>query len=126
MLKTDHYGEFTRLVSATLPAAELASYVAACDLAALPFELVPSDAPLAPLEARALGLPLVTTRLACLPELAQGGPHILAEPGDTGSLAAALLRAATQLRQLPPDDPAPAPRPWEAVGEEWERYLFAL
>ena len=111
-------------MSAFLPASQLARYVAACHLAALPFDLVPSDAPLAPQEARALGLPLVTTRLACLPELAQGGPHALAEPGDVHSLAAALLHAATQLRQATPDDPALASRPWSAVGEEWERYLY--
>jgi len=63
------------------------------------------------------GLPLVTTRLACLPEQAQGGRHALAEPGDIGSLAAALLRATTQLRQLPPHDPAPAPR----LGRLWAK-----
>jgi glycosyltransferase involved in cell wall biosynthesis len=123
LLAREHYGEFTQLVSAFLPTQTLAGYAAACDLAALPFELVPSDAPLGLLEARALGLPLVTTRLACLPELAEGGRHALAEPGEAGSLSAALLRAATALRHSP-DGSHTAPRPWRAVGEEWEAFLY--
>jgi glycosyltransferase involved in cell wall biosynthesis len=108
---------------------EMASYVAASDVAALPFELAPSDAPLSLLEARALGKPLVTTRVACLPELAGAGAH-LARPGDPAGLAQALLQAAQEARQ--PKEKANHhgdPKSivgWEQVGEIWSQLVQSL
>jgi glycosyltransferase involved in cell wall biosynthesis len=118
-----------QVIEGLLAPGELASYVAAGDVVALPFELVPSDAPLSLLEARALGKPLVTTRVACLPELA--GPRAyLAQPGDRLGLAKALLQAAQQARQRkagahPPCDPTPA-WGWEQVGAAWSQLIQSL
>lgn len=112
-----------QVVNEVLPLDELVRQVAAGDLVALPFLLVPSDAPLSVLEAAALGKPVITTRVACLPELAAGGRAYLAEPGDAPALAAALLRAADD--QQPPAAP-PLSRTWEAVASDWAGCLEAL
>ncbi len=119
-----------QLVSGYLEPAALARRVAAGDIVALPFDLLPSDAPLSLLEAQALGRPLVTTRLACLPELAAQGIHALAEPGDPGSLSWALLQAARASRE-PAKLPGragsrPPARGWQEVGAEWSRLIQAL
>jgi glycosyltransferase involved in cell wall biosynthesis len=116
-----------RLLDGYMDKTSLVRAVAAADIAALPFELVPSDAPLSLLEAQSLGLPLVTTRVACLPELASQGMRYLAAPTDPQSLAGALLRAVQDLHSaesasgfVPPAliEETP-PRSWEQVGEEW-------
>lgn len=114
-----------RVVDGSLEPAALALNVAAADLVALPFELVPSDAPLSLLEAQALGKPLVVTRVACLPELAAAGPHCLAEPGDPASLAQALLELARQPRPTLPAGPALA-RGWSQAGSEWSDLIQSL
>jgi glycosyltransferase involved in cell wall biosynthesis len=112
---------FIRLVDGLLDPPALVRFVAAADLAALPFRLVPSDAPLSLLEARSLGLPVVTTRVACLPELAAPGPHYLADPAAPASLARALLQAAAN-----PPLPAPARRDWREVQQAWSGLLQAI
>jgi glycosyltransferase involved in cell wall biosynthesis len=94
---------------------ELAKLVAVGDLVALPFELVASDAPLSVLEARVLGVPVVTTRVGCLPELAGGDPSWLALPGDPNSLCEALLAAASQRERCPTG----VFRGWDQVSAEW-------
>lgn len=103
----------------------LIEHLAAADLVALPFELVPSDAPLSILEARALGRRVVTTRVACLAELLGDDPPYLATPGDPQSLANTLLRAARDLRQ-PAECPRTAPRTWEAMGAEWAELVQSV
>lgn len=117
--------DYIRWVDEYLSVTELVQCVAACDLVALPFELVPSDAPLSLLEAQALGKPLVTTRAACLPELVAGGAHYLVEPGDSDALASALLQAVSELscRKLVT---APMVRSWQTVGRDWARLLEGL
>ena len=65
-----------------------------CDLVALPFEIVPSDVPLSVLEAMALALPVITTQVACLPELVPAGCGLRLPPGDDAALAAAIAALA--------------------------------
>ena len=118
-----------RVVKGLLPPDILASYVAAGDVVVLPFELVPSDAPLSLLEARAMGKPLVTTRVACLPELA-GEDAYLARLGDPAELALALLQA-TREHRFPGKRPDPQPcnrsiMGWEKVGEAWSQLIQNL
>lgn len=118
-------GDAVRFVDGVLEPEALAEIARASDLAALPYEFVSSDAPLALLEAVAIRKPVLTSRLACLPELASYGRAFLAEPGDPESVANALLEAWRQA----PAGPAPrsgAVRGWETVGAEWSEFLQSL
>lgn len=124
-LSSNGRDRYVRLVNGYLSVEELARHVAACDIAALPFELVPSDAPLSLLEVKALGMPLVTTHLACLPELAEGGRRYLAQPGDPASLAVALMKAVGDLQRNNLRSPTPA-RPWRAVAQGWAKLLETI
>jgi glycosyltransferase involved in cell wall biosynthesis len=119
--------EHARVISGYLTAYTLANLVRTCDVVALPFELVPSDAPLSVLEVKATGKPLITTSVACLPELAAGSKHILAKPNDPSALATALLQTMTRCSEQMEDLPKPsATRRWQNVGEEWAHLLQTL
>ena len=63
-------------------------------LLALPFQLVPSDAPLAVMEGMALGRPILGTRVASITEYLSDGRGYLAEPGSPRSLAHVIIEAA--------------------------------
>ncbi len=120
-----------KIVPGFLDRGKVRRMVKACDIVALPFEMVPSDAPLSLLEAKALGKPLVTTESACLPELAQGSRFYLAQPADPSSLAIQLRKAANDLQSGRGRDPtcneARAPiRSWPDVGSEWSRLIQSL
>jgi glycosyltransferase involved in cell wall biosynthesis len=80
-------GNRTHLVRGFLAQDDLRHAVAACDAVALPFGIVPSDVPLSVLETMALGLPLVTTDVACLPELVPDGAGLVITPGRPALLA---------------------------------------
>ncbi len=116
-----------RVVTGFLGEEELVRMVAASDIVALPFEIVPSDAPLSLLEAQALGKPVVTTRLGCLPELVADGCHYLAEPASVTSLAQALRQAAVDLRSKGGAFTRPArTRTWRDMGTEWSNLVQQL
>jgi glycosyltransferase involved in cell wall biosynthesis len=122
-----------KIVSGFLSPDVLVKHVAASDIVALPFELVPADAPLSLLEARALGKPVVTTRVASLPELLAPGKGYLAEPGDPESLAQALHDAAQHLHRCkvegwhtPQQNGHMPARSWKEVGEEWSHFVQSL
>ena len=123
-----------KVISGYLDRETLIRHVAASDVVALPFELVPADAPLGLLEAQALGKPVVITRVACLPELAAGGISYLAEPADPASLARALRQAAAELRSAGGHNKAvdersvhrPQVRTWQQMGEEWSHLIQSL
>jgi glycosyltransferase involved in cell wall biosynthesis len=116
-----------RLLEAMFSPAELMEWLMACDLIALPFELVPSDAPLSLLEAQALGKSVVTTRLASLPELLNSGGY-LAEPGDVASLTQAIYKATRH--RADPSQPCAreftALRTWQVMGHEWSELISSL
>jgi glycosyltransferase involved in cell wall biosynthesis len=121
-----------QIESNLISSGELAARVAAADVVALPFELVSSDAPLSLIEAAALGKPLVTTDVACLPELAAPVPHFFALRGETGSLVQALLQAAGYVREAravagkPINPPAGRARTWQEVGQAWSSLIQSL
>ncbi len=113
-----------QIISGFLAPDDLVNHILAADIVALPFELVPSDAPLSLLEAKALDKPVVTTEIACLPELVADGLHYLARPADASSLAHALTRAA---HELPSNKhTSPSIRGWQQVGEEWSQLIQAV
>ena len=122
LIARHHLADCVQIVDGFLPEDELARRVACADVVALPFQLVPSDAPLSVLEARALNRPVVTTRLGCLPELAGADDGLLARPGDPHSLCDALLVAAAR---RPAGLPPPL-RTWEQVGAEWSALVEGL
>jgi glycosyltransferase involved in cell wall biosynthesis len=116
-----------KVVSGFLDEAALVRHVAACDVVALPFEVIPSDAPLSQLEAQALGKPVVTTTVGCLAELVARGRSELAEPADPHSLAQALCRASQNLQAIAPVQAAERPaRSWQQMGTEWSRIIQSL
>jgi len=122
LIARHHLADCVQIVDGFLPEDELARRVACADVVALPFQLVPSDAPLSVLEARALNRPVVTTRLGCLPELAGADDDLLARPGDPHSLCDALLAAAARR----PAGSRPPLRTWEQVGAEWSALVEGL
>lgn len=125
-LSRKRINQYVQVVSGRLPPDRLVRHVAAADVVALPFALVPSDAPLSLLEAQALGKPLVTTDVACLPELAAKGTGYLAKPADPHSLADALRQAVANLRARHDKPPYLPIRNWAQVGEEWSHYVQGL
>jgi glycosyltransferase involved in cell wall biosynthesis len=115
------------VVSGFLDEAALVRHVAACDIVALPFEVIPSDAPLSLLEAQALGKPVVTTTVGCLAELVAQGRSYLATPADPHSLAQAVCRAGRNLQAPVPALAVERPaRSWQQMGEEWSRIIQSL
>jgi glycosyltransferase involved in cell wall biosynthesis len=113
------------LTSGYLTTQALIRHIAAADIVALPFELVPSDAPLSLLEAQALGKPIITTEIACLSELTQPGNRFLAQPADVPSLVQAIRRATQGPRTgLVGRYVVPPPiRRWGQVGAEWSQFI---
>lgn len=69
---------------------QLIPMLGACDVIALPFEIVPSDVPLSVLEAMALGKPVIATEVVCLPELVGRETGMCLPPKDVVRLAHAL------------------------------------
>jgi phosphatidyl-myo-inositol dimannoside synthase len=66
-------------------------YLSASDIAVLPFVLVPSDMPVAALEAMALGKPVITTDIDGMKEMVQDR-GILVKPGSVAELSQAIQR----------------------------------
>jgi len=93
--EADSNPQWVKLIGGFLGAQTLVAHLASCDMVALPFELVPSDVPLSVLEAMALGLPVITTKVACLPEMVPNDRGVVIPPGDSQSLAMAILDLAT-------------------------------
>ena len=134
LLNHNPIGRHIQALSSFLDEKTLARYVAAGDIVALPFELIPSDAPLSLLEAQALNKPVVTTTVGCLAELVSQGVSYLAQPADPTSLAQALQQAAGNLRAPTAhpqggfiDQPGQTPlRSWSQVGAEWSDFIQKL
>lgn len=84
-----------QLVSGYLPEEGVRHWVGAADLVALPFRLVPSEAPLSLLEAAAAGRPIVSSSIDGIPSLLPSGAVRLVPPGDVQALAQAILEVAS-------------------------------
>lgn len=78
-------------VSGFLTSKDLKRYLDASDAIALPFHLVSSDMPLSILEALALDKTVISSPLACIPELLAEGRGILCPPKNINSLAEAIM-----------------------------------
>jgi glycosyltransferase involved in cell wall biosynthesis len=121
-----------KVVSGFLNPEKLVEFISLSQAVALPFQLVPADAPLSLLEAQAQGKPVITTRVASLPELVEHGAHYLADPANPASLAEAVLAAAKDIdieraqkgKGLPKS--SPALRRWQQVGAEWSHLVQNL
>jgi glycosyltransferase involved in cell wall biosynthesis len=85
-------------VTGFLPLRQLVRTIAVCDVVALPFDLVPSDVPLSVLEAMALGIPVITTQVACVPELLAEGAGLCVPPCSVSMLAEAICTLAANAR----------------------------
>jgi glycosyltransferase involved in cell wall biosynthesis len=81
---------WAHMVAGFLCQEQLIQRVAACDAIALPFEIVPSDVPLSVLEAMALGMALIATQVACLPELVPPAVGLCIPPMDAQALSEAI------------------------------------
>lgn len=112
-----------KIVSGFLAKELLVRHIAASDIVALPFELVPSDAPLSLLEAQALGKPVVTSDLVCLPELIDTGQRFLARPADVDSLATALCDASAYCARNGSSNVSATARSWQDVGRDWHELI---
>jgi glycosyltransferase involved in cell wall biosynthesis len=78
--------ERIQIVDGFLQLPELVQHIAAGDAVCLPFELVPSDMPLSILEAMALGQGVVSTNVACIPELIGEDRGFLVPPASVSAL----------------------------------------
>jgi len=79
------------IVSKLLPLNEIKAYLSAADVIVLPFKLIHSDMPLSLLEAMALGKPVVSTNVGCVPELLNER-GLVVEPNNPEELANAVIR----------------------------------
>jgi glycosyltransferase involved in cell wall biosynthesis len=85
-IERDGLKEVVHLVDGYLSRDELIKYTMAGDIVCLPFEMVPSDVPLSVLEAMALGRGVITTRIACIPELVSDERGFLVPPASANAL----------------------------------------
>ena len=90
LLKKLDNRNWSRMVEGFLPKRSLIRMVASCDLIALPFEIITSDVPLSVLETVALGVPIISTNVACIPELIPRNSGFLIEPGNVEFLIDAI------------------------------------
>lgn len=92
--------KWAHMATGFLSQEKLIQMISSSDIVALPFELVPSDVPLSVLEAMALGVPVITTRVVCLPEMVPEEAGICIQPSDLNALAEAIqsLAADPELR----------------------------
>jgi glycosyltransferase involved in cell wall biosynthesis len=126
LVSESQFHHHVQIIDGYLDPETLVHHVAASDIVALPFELVPSDAPLSLLEAGALGKPLVTTRVACLPELVSKADHYLADPADPNSLSQALLQAVKKLHRQSNHRDQLISRTWRDMSVEWSNCIQAF
>lgn len=86
--------ERVEFVTGWLERQQVRAYLELASVVVLPFALVPSDVPIAVLEALARGTPVIVSDVDGLPELAEGH-GIVVNPVDTGALASAMLTIAS-------------------------------
>jgi phosphatidylinositol alpha-1,6-mannosyltransferase len=106
----------TEFVEGTLPRADFVAKLAAADVMVLPFRIVPSEAPLAVLEAAGAGLPLIASDLAPIRDLA-APESVLVPAGSRKALTAAIVRFATDADAR--TSAAGAAQDWYAAWPTW-------
>lgn len=118
-----------RVVDGYLDLPELIQHVAAGDAVSLPFELLPSDVPLSILEAMAVKQAVITTSVACIPELVENGRGFLTQPGSVKHLASQLREivanpGAAQAHRQRAREYVENCRTWTNMGDILERVLL--
>lgn len=92
--------------------------IEACDLVVLPFVVVPSDVPIAVLEALARGKPVIASAVDGIPELVRGRGAVI-DPLDKRQMAAAIIELAgseSARRQM-----AQASRDFMRTHPDWDK-----
>jgi hypothetical protein len=84
--------ESIELITRQLNQSEVHRWIGRADIVVQPFKIVPSDVPLAILEAMAAGKVVIGTRVDGIPEILRDGRGIVIEPNDVDGLANAILR----------------------------------
>lgn len=82
-----------KLIGGWLTREQVWASIEACDVVTLPFVVVPSDVPIAILEAMARGKPVIASDVDGIPELVRGRGAVV-DPLDSKALAQALLKFA--------------------------------
>ncbi len=82
-----------KLIGGWLTREQVWANIEACDVVTLPFVVVPSDVPIAILEAMARGKPVIASEVDGIPELVRGRGAVV-DPLDSQALAQALLKFA--------------------------------
>lgn len=80
-----------RIISEYLTPEEVRAYLSIADIICLPFKIVISDVPISILEAVALGKPVVSTNIGCIPELLNGR-GLVVKPNNPEKLADIIIR----------------------------------
>ena len=68
---------------------------------------------------------MVTTQVACLPELVSSGKYYLVEPADPVALSQALLQAAQDNRLRETTNVQKTMRTWKEMAVEWSQLIQA-
>ena len=110
------------LVPGFLAQEEVRQFVEVADAVALPFKLVPSEAPISVLEALAAAKPVVSCPVSAISELAARADMVLARPGDVADLARALLCVADENRAAATKGALPV-EGWGEVTQEFVRVI---
>lgn len=79
------------IISEYLTPEEVRAYLSIADIVCLPFKIVISDVPISLLEAMALGKPVVSTNIGCIPELLIGR-GLVVKPNNPEKLADTTIR----------------------------------
>jgi phosphatidyl-myo-inositol dimannoside synthase len=89
----EEYGvsDSIEIISKYLSREEIKEYLSAADIICLPFKIVISDVPVSILEAMAIGKPVISTNVACIPELLNGNGMIV-KPNNHQELAGTILK----------------------------------
>jgi glycosyltransferase involved in cell wall biosynthesis len=86
----NNISDSVEIISDYLSQDVLKNYLSAADLICIPFKIVISDIPVSILEAMSIGKPVISTKVACLPELLPNG--ILVKANNPKNLADSLSR----------------------------------
>lgn len=80
-----------KVISDYLTPKEIKEYICVADIICLPFKIVISDIPLSILEAMAMGKPVVSTNIGCIPEILNKST-VLSKPNNPNDLADKILQ----------------------------------
>jgi glycosyltransferase involved in cell wall biosynthesis len=120
-----------QIVDGYLQHDELIQYIHGSDAVCLPFEMMPSDVPLSILEAMALERGVISTTVACIPELLGNDRGVLVPPASAPSLAGQLMRMMADRDGVRSQGQrarayVETHRTWDKMGDSLERVLAVM